>query len=81
MTEGIRSEINVTPLCDIFVVLLLILMVAADARNQQGPAADMPRGGASTPPPEACEITLPQDLGSVYLNGEKVTALGGRGVR
>ncbi len=72
--QEVMSEINVTPLCDIFVVLLIILMMAADSANQQGPAIDLP-SRINTPPdslePEhdACNITV-KDLGVVYVNGE-----------
>ena len=59
--DGMTTEINITPLCDIFVVLLIILMMAHDEANQMGPAIDLPQR-IETPPeskePENDDITL-----------------------
>ena len=70
--DGVTTEINVTPLCDIFVVLLIILMMAHDEANQVGPAIDLPQR-IETPPeskePENDDITLTitKDPTHVYL--------------
>ncbi len=70
--SGITTEINVTPLCDIFVVLLIILMMAHDEANQVGPAIDLPQR-IETPPeskePEVDNVTLTitKDPTHVYL--------------
>ena len=59
--SGVTTEINVTPLCDIFVVLLIILMMAHDEANSVGPAIDLP-ARFDTPPdskePENDNVTL-----------------------
>ena len=70
---GITTEINVTPLCDIFVVLLIIFMLTADNANQQGPAIDLPQRmdiqPDNKPELDICNITITKDLGKVYING------------
>ena len=72
--KGILSGINVTPLCDIFVVLLIIFMLAMDQTAQQGPAVDLPQAGAGAPSPgSGCTLTLTRDLGGVWLNGERLS--------
>ena len=47
--DQIVAEINVTPLTDIFLVLLIIFMVTSTALMQQGTRVNLPkaRGGAS----------------------------------
>lgn len=47
--DGIVAEINVTPLTDIFLVLLIIFMVTSTALIQQGTPVNLPRakGGAA----------------------------------
>lgn len=41
-SQEVMSEINITPLCDIFVVLLIILMMTADQITAKGPEVDLP---------------------------------------
>lgn len=43
----IVAEINVTPLTDIFLVLLIIFMVTSSALTQQGTKVNLPRAGAA----------------------------------
>ena len=70
--QEVMSEINVTPLCDIFVVLLIIFMLAADNMNQQGPAIDLPqRIDPNEHPPDQkeqdeCSVTI-KDTTYVYV--------------
>jgi biopolymer transport protein ExbD len=49
--DGVVAEINITPLTDIFLVLLIIFMVTSsalvDAGGQAGVKVSLPRGGAS----------------------------------
>ena len=40
--DEVMSEINVTPLCDIFVVLLIIFMMTADKITAKGPEVSLP---------------------------------------
>ena len=53
--EGVFAEINITPLTDIFLVLLIIFMVTSTVIVQQGPGGgakaglkvNLPKGGAT----------------------------------
>ena len=69
--EGISTGINVTPLCDIFVVLLIILMMAHDEASQVGPSVNLPQRMEPRVPadPEYDDIslTLTRDPAHVYL--------------
>jgi biopolymer transport protein ExbD len=50
LDDGVVAEINITPLTDIFLVLLIIFMVTSsalvDAGGQAGVKVDLPKGGA-----------------------------------
>lgn len=70
---GSMNQINVTPLVDVMLVLLVIFMVTAPIL-QQGVAVDLPR--AELGPLEGKEIPLVVSLtrdGELYLNEQKLT--------
>ncbi len=70
---GSMNQINVTPLVDVMLVLLVIFMVTAPIL-QQGVAVDLPR--AELGPLEGNEIPLVVSLtrdGELYLNEQKLT--------
>ncbi len=50
LDDGVVAEINITPLTDIFLVLLIIFMVTSsalvDAGGQAGVKVNLPKGGA-----------------------------------
>ncbi len=50
LSDGVVAEINITPLTDIFLVLLIIFMVTSsalvDAGGQAGVRVNLPKGGA-----------------------------------
>jgi len=48
---GVKSDINVTPLVDVMLVLLIIMMIVAPLLNQ-GVALQLPRADNSTEMPE-----------------------------
>jgi biopolymer transport protein ExbD len=54
--DAIVAEINVTPLTDIFLVLLIIFMVTSSAMMQQGSKVSLP--SAESGNPEATGITI-----------------------
>jgi len=70
--EGdIVAEINVTPLTDIFLVLLIIFMVTSTALTQQGTKVNLPRAGAGNVDPSGITITATADH-RVEVNGKAV---------
>jgi biopolymer transport protein ExbD len=68
---GIVAEINVTPLTDIFLVLLIIFMVTSTALTQQGTKVNLPRAGAGGAEPAGIIITATADQ-KIELNGKAV---------
>lgn len=71
-SEGdIVAEINVTPLTDIFLVLLIIFMVTSTALTQQGTKVNLPRAGAGSVEPSGIVITATADH-RIELNGTPV---------
>lgn len=67
----IVAEINVTPLTDIFLVLLIIFMVTSTALTQQGTKVNLPRAGAGGGEPSGVVITATADH-RIELNGKAV---------
>src|ERR1700736_1442172 len=76
--SGVRSDINITPLVDVVLVLLIIFMVITPML-QRGKAVDLPkaRHAAGAPPaqggPEPAFISVTKD-GDVYLEQDKTPA-------
>jgi len=71
--RGIIAEINVTPLVDIMLVLLIIFMLTAHLIARQAIEIELPRASQSTaPPPTTLAITLTAD-GALFLNDKPVT--------
>ncbi|MFP6641352.1 MAG: biopolymer transporter ExbD [Myxococcota bacterium] len=67
--DGIFAEINVTPLTDVFLVLLIIFMVTTTAVHDQGKNIDLPSAEVSeetTPDGITVEIDA---LGVLKVNG------------
>ncbi|MBI1815610.1 MAG: biopolymer transporter ExbD [Deltaproteobacteria bacterium] len=67
----IVAEINVTPLTDIFLVLLIIFMVTSTALTQQGTKVNLPRAGTGGSEPASIIITATADH-RIELNGKTV---------
>jgi biopolymer transport protein ExbD len=71
--RGIVAEINVTPLVDIMLVLLIIFMLTAHLIARQAIEVDLPRATQSTStPPTTLAVTVTKD-GTLYLNSDAVT--------
>ena len=80
--EAVFSEINITPLTDIFLVLLIIFMVTSSVIVNQGAGAakaglkvNLPKGSAADVMPASTDLSVAvlQD-GRVVLSGNVVTA-------
>lgn len=71
-TEGSISQINVVPLVDVMLVLLVIFMVTAPIL-QQGVAVDLPQTRSEALPGDDEQLVVTVDReGAVYLNDEPI---------
>jgi biopolymer transport protein TolR len=70
--RGVMSEINVTPLVDVMLVLLIIFMVTAPLL-QQGIDVNLPKAkGKDMPPEERVALVIKRDM-KVYMNDNPVS--------
>jgi biopolymer transport protein ExbD len=69
--DEIVAEINVTPLTDIFLVLLIIFMVTSTAMLQQGTPVNLPRAGAGGSEATGIVVTATAD-GKIEVDGKPV---------
>ena len=69
---AIVAEINVTPLTDIFLVLLIIFMVTSTALTNQGSKVDLPRADAGAGDTTGVIVTATAD-GKVEIDGHALT--------
>ena len=73
---GIITDINVTPLVDIMLVLLIIFMLTANLIARQAIEVELPKAAqGSTPTPTTVAVTLTRE-GVLHLNGKRVSAAG-----
>ena len=80
--EGMFSDINITPLTDIFLVLLIIFMVTSSVivQNAGGGAkaglkVNLPKGGAADVVPQASDLPVAiLSDGRLVVGGDVVTA-------
>lgn len=70
--DGIVAEINVTPLTDIFLVLLIIFMVTTSVVQNEGKNIDLPEGVASEETPTGVTVAVTVE-GNIQVN-DRVTA-------
>ena len=71
--RGIIADINVTPLVDIMLVLLIIFMLTANLIAKQAIEVELPRASQSTTlNPTTLAVTITRD-GAFYLNGKPTT--------
>jgi biopolymer transport protein ExbD len=77
--EGIFADINITPLTDIFLVLLIIFMVTssvmATAEGRSGVKVNLPRGATKEISTGAHDITIAITTdGKMVVDGKEVAA-------
>ncbi|MEI6207875.1 MAG: protein TolR [Desulfuromonadales bacterium] len=72
--RSVMSEINVTPLVDVMLVLLVIFMVTAPMM-QQGVQVNLPKADtkAMTPAEESVVVTVDKS-GKIFINKDEVPA-------
>ena len=70
--DGIISGINVTPLVDIVLVLLVILMVTASYVASQSIPMDLPKAATGGETPATLAVSIDQG-GQLYLDAQPVT--------
>ena len=71
--RGLITDINVTPLVDIMLVLLIIFMLTAHLIARQAIEIQLPKASqSSTANPTTLAITLTRE-GRMYLNGAETT--------
>lgn len=72
--QKLFTEINITPLTDIFLVLLIIMMVVAPSFQSMDNAVDVPEVNNGVNIEDAkVTVSVLQD-GSMYVNGEPTTS-------
>lgn len=75
LSPDIQAEINITPLTDVFLVLLIIFMVTTSVMSQMGVDVKLPKSSqatSSSESPKGVIITLLPD-GSVKVNGVPIS--------
>lgn len=70
---GVFSDINITPLTDIFLVLLIIFMVTTAVTIESAAHVDLPKAeqAAPTDKPKGVTVTLTQDH-QIFVNDKNV---------
>jgi biopolymer transport protein ExbD len=70
--DGVVAEINITPLTDVFLVLLVIFMVTTSVVANQGKNIDLPGAEVSDATPEGVTVEVTPD-GVIAVNQVEVT--------
>ena len=69
--EDIVAEINITPLTDIFLVLLIIFMITSSALIESGAEINLPEVAKTETVSRNVVVTL-TTIGDIYINGKMV---------
>ncbi len=70
--SDILAEINITPLTDIFLVLLIIFMITSSAIIESGGKVNLPKAVETRNEPRGTTVTL-TPAHEIYVNQTKVT--------
>ncbi len=70
--DGIVAEINITPLTDIFLVLLIIFMVTTSVVSNQGKEVNLPSSSDASATPSGVNVTVTAS-GAVEVDGVEVS--------
>ncbi|MDH3212794.1 MAG: biopolymer transporter ExbD [Myxococcales bacterium] len=70
--EGIVAEINITPLTDVFLVLLIIFMVTTSVVASQSKQVDLPGAEVSDTTPQGVTVTVSPD-GEMLVDDQPTT--------
>jgi biopolymer transport protein ExbD len=73
--DGVVAEINITPLTDVFLVLLIIFMVTSSVVANQSKQVDLPGAEVSDTTPEGVTVTVSPD-GEILVNDVPTTQEG-----
>ena len=71
----IMAEINITPLTDIFLVLLIIFMITSSAMIESGGKVNLPKAVATQSESRGTTVTLTPKR-EIYVNQKKVSEEG-----
>ncbi len=69
--DAIFAEINITPLTDVFLVLLIIFMVTTTIIDSQGKNVDLPSAVESDQTPAGVNVTVTAE-GEIQVNDEVI---------
>ena len=70
-SEDIVAEINITPLTDIFLVLLIIFMITSSAIIESGGKVNLPAAARTETAPRGVAVTLTPER-DIYVNQKKI---------
>ena len=70
--DGIVAEINITPLTDIFLVLLIIFMVTTTVMQDEGKNLDLPTASESEETPQGVTVSISLE-GRIQVNDRVVS--------
>ena len=71
--DDIVAEINITPLVDIFLVLLIIFMVTTSVITSQGKEVNLPGAAVAKATPSGVTVTIDAD-GGIQIGEKSVSA-------
>lgn len=70
--SSIMAEINITPLTDIFLVLLIIFMITSSAIVESGGKVNLPKAVKTQSEPRGITVTVTPNH-EIFVNQKKVT--------